>query len=100
MKIQLIVKWYDMWIGMFWDSKNKWLYILPIPCMGIILKFSKKSIQKSKKNTLICPICKSVSGKLLIHENEELKYECFHCNIGRERLNGLLKEQILKEYGW
>lgn len=27
-------------IGFFWDSKKKWLYILPIPCFGIIFKLN------------------------------------------------------------
>lgn len=39
MKIKFLFAWYDFWIGLFWDSKKKWLYILPIPCFGIILKF-------------------------------------------------------------
>lgn len=39
MKISFLFKWFDMWVGFFWDSKKKWLYILPIPMFGIILKF-------------------------------------------------------------
>ena len=41
MKVEFIFKWFDFWIGMFWDSKKKYLYILPIPMCGIILKFEK-----------------------------------------------------------
>lgn len=43
MKISLLFAWYDLWIGLFWDAKNKWLYILPFPTVGIILKFKWKS---------------------------------------------------------
>ena len=39
MKTQLIFKWYDIWIGFFYDQKKKWLYFFPIPMCGIILKF-------------------------------------------------------------
>ena len=41
MKIQFIFKWFDFWVGLFWDQKKKWLYILPFPTIGIILKFNK-----------------------------------------------------------
>lgn len=41
MRISLIFAWYDLWVGFFWDKKKKWLYILPLPCLGIILKFDK-----------------------------------------------------------
>lgn len=40
MKIKLLFAWYDFWIGLFWDKKKKWLYILPVPCFGIILKLN------------------------------------------------------------
>lgn len=39
MRVKPIVAWYDMWIGAFWDRKSRRLYILPIPCVGIILEF-------------------------------------------------------------
>jgi len=41
MKIKFIAKWYDLWVGMYWDSKIKHLYILPFPCLGIVLDFRK-----------------------------------------------------------
>ena len=39
MSIKLIFAWYDMWVGAFWDQKKKWLYLFPIPCFGLIIKF-------------------------------------------------------------
>ena len=33
-----ILKWYDGWVGFFWDSKKKWLYVFPLPFFGIIIK--------------------------------------------------------------
>lgn len=44
MKVKIIFAWYDFWIGLFWDSKKKWLYLFLIPTIGIIFQFNKKSI--------------------------------------------------------
>ena len=39
MKVSLVIAWYDLWIGAYWDRKMKALYILPIPCIGIKIWF-------------------------------------------------------------
>lgn len=39
MKVEFLFAWYDIWVGVFWDRKNKWLYILPFPMIGFIVKF-------------------------------------------------------------
>jgi len=31
--------WYDLWIGVYFDKKKNWLYILPFPTIGVIIKF-------------------------------------------------------------
>lgn len=36
--IALTFKWYDGWIGWFWDTKKRFLYIFPLPFFGIIIK--------------------------------------------------------------
>lgn len=41
MKIRPIFAWYDFWIGLFWDSKKRKLYIFPVPCFGIVVEFMK-----------------------------------------------------------
>jgi hypothetical protein len=35
MKITPFFKWYDFWVGAYYDSKNKILYICPLPMVGI-----------------------------------------------------------------
>jgi hypothetical protein len=39
MKIRPIFAWFDFWIGLFWDRKKRWLYILPVPCFGVVVQF-------------------------------------------------------------
>lgn len=34
--IKFIFKWYDLWIGVFIDKEKELVYILPIPCIGIV----------------------------------------------------------------
>jgi hypothetical protein len=38
MKIQFIFRWYDFWIGVFYDRKKRWIYFLPVPMVGIVIK--------------------------------------------------------------
>ena len=50
MKISLIFAWFDLWIGAYWDKKKNWLYILPLPMIGIILKFKRAKADKKYDN--------------------------------------------------
>jgi hypothetical protein len=40
--VNLIFAWYDLWIGAYWDKKQRRLYILPIPCVGVVIQFKPK----------------------------------------------------------
>jgi hypothetical protein len=40
MSVRPLFAWYDLWIGVFWDRKAKRLYVLPLPCIGVVLDFS------------------------------------------------------------
>lgn len=39
MRIRLIFAWYDFWVGAFWDRAKRRLYVLPVPCLGIVIEF-------------------------------------------------------------
>lgn len=38
-EVAFIAAWYDLWIGAFFDTKKKALYLLPLPCLGIVIRF-------------------------------------------------------------
>lgn len=40
--ISLLFEPCDLWIGAFWDAKKRRLYILPLPCFGIVIQFEAK----------------------------------------------------------
>lgn len=37
--IKPIFAWYDLWIGFFWDGAKRRLYVLPLPCIGVVIQF-------------------------------------------------------------
>lgn len=41
MSIKPIFAWYDFWVGLFWDRNKKRLYILPVPCIGVVIQFAE-----------------------------------------------------------
>ena len=54
MKIEFIFAWYDFWIGIFYDRKKQWLYILPLPMIGIIIKLKpKQRLEAGQHETIV-----------------------------------------------
>lgn len=45
-RCKLLFAWYDLWVGAFWDRKTRKLYLLPVPCLGVVLDFSPKERPK------------------------------------------------------
>lgn len=66
MKIKLLFKWFDLWIGLFIDRKAKAIYIFPVPMFGILICYN------------YCVWCKSPKSK-----KEMVNYDCCKkCDIG------------------
>jgi hypothetical protein len=40
-KIKPVLAWYDLWVGAFWDRAKRKLYILPLPCIGIVFELGQ-----------------------------------------------------------
>lgn len=40
--IRPIFAWYDMWVGAFWDSRKRRLYIFPVPMLGVVFDFGER----------------------------------------------------------
>jgi hypothetical protein len=38
MKIRPVFAWYDLWVGAFWDKAKRKLYVLPLPCIGLVFE--------------------------------------------------------------
>jgi len=39
--IRPIVAWYDIWIGVFIDTDNRRIYLLPLPCVGVVIEWGR-----------------------------------------------------------
>jgi hypothetical protein len=45
--VKPIFAWYDVWVGIFWDSRKRKLYILPLPCVGLVVEFPMRHNDQS-----------------------------------------------------
>lgn len=43
MEVSPLFAWFDMRIGVFVDRKSKRIYILPLPCVGIVISYGGDS---------------------------------------------------------
>ena len=42
MTIKPLFAWYDLWVGAYWDRKQRKLYLLPLPCVGIVIELRSR----------------------------------------------------------
>lgn len=78
MRFKIIFAWYDIWIGFFWDAKQRYLYFFPVPCCGIRVRlprrvmmhcmacFKKSCVWDTRKT---CPKCKYMA--VYFEENDD-----------------------------
>lgn len=38
MKVKLSFAWYDLWVGAYWDRKNRVLYVCPVPMVLVTIR--------------------------------------------------------------
>jgi hypothetical protein len=38
-RVRLLLAWYDLWIGAFVDRDSRRVYLLPLPCVGIVIEY-------------------------------------------------------------
>lgn len=91
MKIkQLFIKpffaWYDFWIGLYFDTRKRTLYFLPLPMLGVKLRWLP---EPSIANELLCHNCGWVGMEEQVQEGyvnghwagRSLCPECGNTNI-------------------
>ena len=42
-RIRLIFRWYDFWIGAYWDHPRSVLYVFPIPMLGMRIELRPRA---------------------------------------------------------
>lgn len=42
LNIEPFFRWYDLWIGAYWDRHSRKLYVCPIPMFGFCISGSEK----------------------------------------------------------
>lgn len=48
MRIEFIFRWFDFWIGFFYEQKNRTLYFFPIPMFGLKIQFKSNNREALK----------------------------------------------------
>ncbi|HUU54525.1 MAG TPA: hypothetical protein VMY87_06350 [Armatimonadota bacterium] len=40
-RVRIVLAWFDIWIGAYWNREKRRLYLFPIPCVGLRVDFAK-----------------------------------------------------------
>lgn len=46
MRFTAFFRWYDLWVGAYWDRVNRDLYVCPLPMLGVKLSFGRARPEK------------------------------------------------------
>ncbi len=69
MKVRLCFAWYDLYVGLYYDRRNRTMYIFPIPTMGLSIEFKESSMESVSQ----CLNRKELEFATLTRENAELR---------------------------
>lgn len=72
MKVEFFFRWYDLWVGFYWDRNNRELYFCPVPCCGLKLDFGPQYDSDSERAT--CAIIALSSDVGECHAKELSEY--------------------------
>ena len=59
MSIRFVFAWYDFWVGLYWDRRNRTLYFLPVPMFGLEISFPPRHVRRDSM-----PVRQSLSDRL------------------------------------
>jgi hypothetical protein len=62
MRVDFFLAWYDLWVGAYWSTKNRTLYVCPLPCVVFSFEFPKRPCQRCNGTFFVegmypCPDC-------------------------------------------
>lgn len=73
--MRISLKWYDLWIGLYWDREKHILYFCPLPCVVVAIGDGMKS--KSKNMTSSKLIATYRYLKYIIRHKYRVAKQCF-----------------------
>lgn len=74
-------RWYDLWIGAYWDRPQRILYVCPLPMVGVYFGRADDAAEEDDA-PYVCPGCYAVGG-------ERCAPGCIDDEIAREAENEL-----------
>jgi hypothetical protein len=48
-KAKFFFRWYDMWIGAYYDRRDRRLFVCPLPMVGIVFDFGPRNKSRSQE---------------------------------------------------
>lgn len=60
MKISFFFAWFDLWIGFYFDQKERILYVCPLPCCVVKIESDQHNMQSD-----VLPQCEKCGSSFL-----------------------------------
>lgn len=103
-KVSFLFEPADLWIGAFWQRKSRKLYVLPLPCLGIVLHWPRPEPIRlhSWRASLPAPtlIIAYNYAAGMEHARRFLKGADWRIVSEREHLFGYARVNLVKLDGW